>query len=82
MNFDFGLGRSERLSVAHFCQIAESLRTRPTPDPRTAAAVADALESVARQRVARARRERLGEEDPSQSVSSLRRAAQWAVTRF
>ncbi|RYF69428.1 MAG: hypothetical protein EOO22_16140, partial [Comamonadaceae bacterium] len=64
MIFDLGPVRSERLSVAHFRQLAEALRACPSPDPRTAAAVADALELVARQRAARALRERMAKENP------------------
>ncbi|MET0542380.1 MAG: hypothetical protein ABWZ88_11545 [Variovorax sp.] len=72
--------RSERLSIEQIRKIAHCLRTGDTPDPRTALAVADALESVARHRAARILRARM--QAQLQSIGSLRRVAAWAVTKL
>jgi hypothetical protein len=72
--------RSERLTIEQIRNIAHGLRSRNAPDARTAVAVADALESVARSRAARVLRARM--QAQLQSMGSLGRAAAWAVTNF
>lgn len=72
--------RPERLSIEQIHGLADSLRSESAHDGRTAAAVADALESVARERACRAAR--LQRQLGLRNSASVRRVAEWAVTNF
>ena len=72
--------RPERLSIEQIQGVANSLRTESTHDGHTAAAIADALESVARERACRAAR--LQRRFGLRNSASGRRVAEWAVTNF
>ncbi|RZL96242.1 MAG: hypothetical protein EOP76_02065 [Variovorax sp.] len=71
----------ERLGIEQLRELARSLRARAAPDPKTAAAVAAALDSVALRRAERiARAQRLHAQ--LHHTDALRRMARWATTRF
>jgi hypothetical protein len=72
--------RPERLSIAQIHGLADALRSNPTLDGRTATAIADALESVARERACRAAR--LQRQFGLRDSTSVRRVAEWAITNF
>lgn len=72
--------RPERLSIEQIHGLADSLRNGAAPDGRTASAIADALESVARERACRAAR--LHRQFGLRNSTSVRRVAEWAVTNF
>ncbi len=72
--------RPERLSIEQIHGLANSLRSGTAADGRTAAAVADALESVARERACRAAR--LQRQFGLRNSTSAGRVAEWAVTNF
>ncbi|RZI76212.1 MAG: hypothetical protein EOP80_07765 [Variovorax sp.] len=74
-------GLPERLGIEQLRALARSLRARAVPDPKTAAAVAAALDSVALRRAERiARAQRIHAQ--LHHGDALRRMARWAVTRF
>jgi hypothetical protein len=72
--------RPERLSIEQIHGLADSLRSGAAPDGRTASAIADALESVARERACRAAR--LQRQFGLRNSTSVRRVAEWAITNF
>ena len=80
MIFNDGTLRCERLTIEQLRKLAHCLRTGDAPDPKTAVAVADALESVARHRAGRILQARM--QAQLRSIGSLRRVAAWAVTKL